>query len=90
MFKKSAGKLLECIGNVALPTVVDRKNRLVPVVWLVFPFTIDHEYVQLVKKKRWNNLTTFIYFNTNCRKEMKLVPINIDYYLLQFDSLNFP
>ena len=30
-----------------------------------------------------------IYFNTNYRTEMKLVPINMDYYLLQFDVLKF-
>ena len=30
-----------------------------------------------------------IYFNTNYRTEMKLVPIIMDYYLLQFDALKF-
>ena len=30
-----------------------------------------------------------IYFNTNYRTEMKLVPIIMDYYLLQFDVLKF-
>ena len=38
------------------------------------------------KKKKRN---TPIYFNTNNRTEMKLVPINMDYYLLQFDALKF-
>ena len=37
------------------------------------------------KKKR----NTPIYFNTNYRTEMKLVPIIMDYRLLQFDVLNF-
>ena len=37
------------------------------------------------KKKR----NTPIYFNTNYRTEMKLVPIIMDYYLLQFDVLKF-
>ena len=40
--------------------------------------------VQLVKKKK-----TLIYFNANCHTEMKLVPINMDYNLLQFDALKF-
>ena len=42
-------------------------------------------YVQLVIKKR----NTPIYFNTNNRTEMKLVPIIMDYCLLQFDALEF-
>ena len=37
------------------------------------------------KKKR--NIP--IYFNTNYRREMKLVPIIMDYCLLQFDALKF-
>ena len=37
------------------------------------------------KKKR----NTPIYFNTNYRTEMKLVPIIMDYCLLQFDALKF-
>ena len=41
--------------------------------------------VQSAKKKR----NTLIYSNTNYRTEMKLVPIIIDYYLLQFDALKF-
>ena len=32
---------------------------------------------------------TPIYFNTNYRREMKLVPIIMDYCLLQFDALKF-
>ena len=39
------------------------------------------------KKKRKRN--TPIYFNTNYRTEMKLVPIIMDYCLLQFDVLKF-
>ena len=30
---------------------------------------------------------TLIYFNTNYRREMKLVPINKNYCLLEFDAL---
>ena len=37
------------------------------------------------KKKR----STFIYFNTNYRTEMKLARIIMDYSLLQFDALQF-
>ena len=37
------------------------------------------------KKKR----NTPIYFNTNYRIDMKLVPIIMDYCLLQFDALKF-
>ena len=36
------------------------------------------------KKKKWN---TQINFNTNYHREMKLVQINLDYCLLQFDAL---
>ena len=42
--------------------------------------------VQYLKKKKRN---TPIYFNTNYRTEMKLVPIIMDYCLFQFDALNF-
>ena len=38
------------------------------------------------KKKKGN---TPIYFNTNYPTEMKLVPVTMDYYLLQFDDLKF-
>ena len=37
-------------------------------------------------KKKWN---TSIYFNTNYSTEIKLVPIIMDYCLLQFDALKF-
>ena len=37
------------------------------------------------KKKR----NTPIYFNTNYRREMKLVPIIMDLCLLQFDAFKF-
>ena len=30
-----------------------------------------------------------VYFNTNCHTEMKLVPIIMEYCLLQFDALSF-
>ena len=39
-----------------------------------------------VDQKKWN---TPINFNANDRREIKLVPLNIDYCLLQFDALNF-
>ena len=38
-----------------------------------------------VKKKR----NTLINSNTNYRREMKLMPVNMDYCLLQFDALIF-
>ena len=41
-------------------------------------------YVQQVKKKN-----THIYFNANYPREMKLVPIIMDYFLLQYDALKF-
>ena len=40
-------------------------------------------------KKRKKERNTFIYFNANYRTEMKLVPIIMDYCLLQFDALKF-
>ena len=43
--------------------------------------------VQSVKKKKKGN--TFINFNANYRREMKLIPINLDYCLLQFDAIKF-
>ena len=39
------------------------------------------------KKKKKRNIP--IYFNTNYRIEIKLVPIIMDYCLLKFDALNF-
>ena len=30
-----------------------------------------------------------INFNTNYRREMEFVPINVDYFLLKFDTLKF-
>ena len=36
-----------------------------------------------------NKRNTPIYFTTNERTEMKLVPISMDYCLLQFDALKF-
>ena len=38
-----------------------------------------------VKKKR----NTLINSNTNYRREMKPIPVNVDYCLLQSDALNF-
>ena len=45
-------------------------------------------YVHSVKgkKKKRNTPTNF---NTNYRREIKLVPINMDYCLFQFDALKF-
>ena len=39
---------------------------------------------KIYKKKNTPNNT-----NTNYRTEMKSVPLNMDYYLLQFDALKF-
>ena len=39
----------------------------------------------MVKKKGGGDIP--FYFNTNYCTEMKLVPINMDYCLLQFDAL---
>ena len=41
------------------------------------------------RSKKNNKRNTPIYFNTNYRTEMKLVPIIMDYCLLQFDALKF-
>ena len=41
------------------------------------------------KKEKKKKRNTSIYFNTNYRTEMKLVPIIMDYCLLQFDTLKF-
>ena len=43
--------------------------------------------IQSVKKKK--KQSTPINFNTNYRRQMKLIPINMDYCLLQFDALIF-
>ena len=40
-----------------------------------------------VSQKKKKNRNTLIYFSTNYRTEMKLVPIIMDYCLLQFDAL---
>ena len=44
-------------------------------------------YSRSKKKKETKKRNTPIYFNTNYRTEMKLVPIIMDYCLLQFDAL---
>ena len=44
-----------------------------------------YTYIESVKKK-WNTLSNS---NTNYRREMKLVPISVDYCLLQFHTLKF-
>ena len=40
------------------------------------------------RSKNKTKRSTPINFNTNYRREMKLVPINMDYCLHQFDALN--
>ena len=42
-----------------------------------------------VDKKKKKKTEQPINFNTNYRGEMKLIPINMDYCLLQFDALKF-
>ena len=37
------------------------------------------------RKKQFTAVT----FNANYRRDMKLVPVNMDYCLLQFDALKF-
>ena len=43
-------------------------------------------HVQSVKKN--NKTKNTINFDANYRRERKLIPINVDYYLLYFDALN--
>ena len=43
--------------------------------------------VTLLKMYGRSKPDTLINSNTNCRREMKLIPINVDYYLLEFDAL---
>ena len=45
--------------------------------------------VQSVKEKKEKKRNTSINFTVNYRREMKLIPMNMDYYLLQFDALKF-
>ena len=45
-----------------------------------------HTYTCTVDQK---NRNTPINSNTNYRREMKIIPINMDYCLLQFDALQF-
>ena len=40
-------------------------------------------------KNKNKNPEIFINFNTNSRREIKLVPINMDYCLLQFDAIKY-
>ena len=47
---------------------------------------IVRKHVQLVKKTKRN---TPINFNANYHREIKLVRINIDCYLVQFEALKF-
>ena len=68
--------------------IVQIFNDICFYIWCKFFYSLKlswiKEYVQQVKKKN-----TPIYFNTNYRMEMKLVPIIMDYCLLQFDALIF-
>ena len=71
--------------------------------WMVAFNCLNKKFCKRKRKKEKmamndNNMTiiiiiikrnTTIYFNTNYRTEMKLVPIIVDYRLLQFDALNF-
>ena len=49
------------------------------------PSKNNHKFTVGPKKKQ--NIP--INFNTNYRKEIKVIPINMDYCLLQFDTLKF-
>ena len=53
--------------------------------YYIFIHTHTYICVQLAKKKR----KTPINSNTNYRREIKLIPINMDYCLLQFDAVKF-
>ena len=61
----------------------------------VYICKIESSFVKLItqylsstvgQKKKWNIPT---YSKTNYRREMKLIPINMDYCLLYFDALIF-
>ena len=47
----------------------------------------DVQSVKKIKRKKERN--SRIYFNTNYRTEMKLVPVIMDHCLLQFEALKF-
>ena len=47
------------------------------------------DFIDNVQQYIINMYNTPIYFNTNYRTEMKLVPIIMDYCLLQLDALIF-
>ena len=51
-----------------------------------------HEFIvkcTVGQKEKKTKRNTAIYFNTNYRREMKLVSIFMDYCLLQFDAIMF-
>ena len=52
----------------------------------VHNYSMNETYVQWVQKKKRNTTTNS---NASYRREMKLVPMNMDYCLLQFDALKF-
>ena len=61
-------------------------------------FLVKHLYAEFLEmktyqiqsvKKRKTKRNTPVYSNTIYRREMKLVPINVDYCLLQVDALKF-
>ena len=55
----------------------------------LFLYTCTKICTANLKKKGKKKRNTLIYFNTNYLTEMKLVPIIMDYCLLQFDALKF-
>ena len=60
-------------------------HSYVPSATIVLNPITFHNITWLVSQKK----NTLIYFNTNYRTEMKLLPIIMDYSLLQFDALRF-
>ena len=52
-----------------------------------FRFKVFNYLCTVDKKKKRKKLNTPVYFNTNYRTDMKLVPIIMVYCLLQFDAL---
>ena len=50
---------------------------------------VDIMYSRSKKKKKKKKQNTPINSNTNYPRKMRFVPINIDYFLLQFNALKF-
>ena len=55
----------------------------------LFIFNFFNENSQIFKRNRKEKTKYPYFFYTNYRAEIKLVPIIMDYYLLQFDALKF-